>query len=126
MYDPNNIFAKILRKEIPCEIVFENDHALAFEDLYPQRKVHILVIPKGAYTDLDHFNEKASDREISDLLRAITMVSKMKGISNSGNGYRVISNIGKNGGQEIPHLHFHVFGGEPVGRMISKRSIEKN
>ena len=118
-YDKNNIFAKILRKEIPCKKIFENDHVLSFHDIYPQKKIHALVIPKGEYIDLDDFNNRASDQEIVALSKAITEVSKMLGIStDTGKGYRALTNLSENGGQEVPHLHFHLFGGEKIGKMV--------
>ena len=117
-YDTNNIFAKILRGEIPCNKVYENEHVLAFHDINPQKKIHILVIPKGDYIDLDDFVNKASDREIVEFNKAITHIVKMLKISNKEEGYRVLSNIGKNGGQEVPHLHYHIFGGEKIGKMV--------
>ncbi len=118
-YDKNNIFAKILRGEIPCKKIYENEHVLSFHDINPQRKIHALVIPKGSYEDLDDFMKNAEDIEIVELLKAITHVSKILKVSNVEGGYRVLSNIGKNGGQEVPHLHFHIFGGEKVGKMVS-------
>ena len=126
-YDRNNIFAKILRKEIPCKKIFENDHILSFYDINPQKKIHALVIPKGEYIDLDDFNNRASDQEIVALSKAITEVSKMLGISKDmGKGYRALTNLNEHGGQEVPHLHFHLFGGEKVGRMVEwqKKFIE--
>ena len=118
-YDNNNIFAKILRKEIPCKKIFENDHVLSFHDVNPQKKVHALVIPKGEYMDLDDFNNRASDQEIVALSKAITEVSKILGIStDTGKGYRALTNLSEDGGQEVPHLHFHLFGGEKVGKMV--------
>jgi histidine triad (HIT) family protein len=118
-YDRNNIFAKILRKEIPCKMIFENDHVLSFHDINPQKKIHALVIPKGEYIDLDDFNNRASDQEIVALSKAITEVSKTLGISmDMGKGYRALTNLSEHGGQEVPHLHFHLFGGEKVGKMV--------
>ena len=118
-YDKNNIFAKILRKEIPCKKIFENDHVLSFYDINPQKKIHALIIPKGEYVNLDDFNNRASDHEIVALSKAITEVSKMLGISaDVGKGYRVLTNLSEDGGQEVPHLHFHLFGGEKVGKMV--------
>ena len=118
-YDKNNIFAKILRKEIPCKKIFENDYALSFYDINPQKKIHALVIPKGEYNNLDEFNNKASDQEIVALSKAITEVSKILGIStDKGKGYRALTNLDDHGGQEVPHLHFHLFGGEKVGKMV--------
>ena len=126
-YDKNNIFAKILRKEIPCKKIFENDHVLSFYDINPQKKIHALVIPKGEYINLDDFNNRASDREIVELSKAITEVSKMLGIStDTGKGYRALTNLSEDGGQEVPHLHFHLFGGEKIGKMVEwqKKFIE--
>jgi|TARA_B110000438_G_scaffold135157_1_gene130714 histidine triad (HIT) family protein len=117
-YDKNNIFAKILRGEIPCKKVYENDHVLAFNDINPQKKIHVLVIPKGEYIDLDDFINKASDKEIVELSKAITHIVKKLKISNQENGYRILSNTGKDGGQEVPHLHYHIFGGEKIGKMV--------
>ena len=118
-YDKNNIFAKILRKEIPCKKIFENDHVLSFYDINPQKKIHALIIPKGEYIDLDDFNNRASNQEIVALSKAITEVSKILGISlDTGKGYRALTNLSEQGGQEVPHLHFHVFGGEKVGKMV--------
>ena len=118
-YDKNNIFAKILRKEIPCKKIFENDHILSFHDINPQKKIHALVIPKGEQSDLDDFNNRASDQEIVALSKAITEVSKILGISiDIGKGYRALTNLSEHGGQEVPHLHFHLFGGEKVGKMV--------
>ena len=122
-YDKNNIFAKILRGEIPLkanEKIYENEFVLSFYDINPRKKIHALVIPKGEYTDLDDFSKKASDKEIAELIKGINIVAKKLGISiNGGKGYRTIANIGENGGQEVPHLHFHLFGGEKVGKMVS-------
>ncbi|MEO0392940.1 MAG: histidine triad nucleotide-binding protein [Pseudomonadota bacterium] len=115
-YDPNNIFAKILRGEIPCDKVFENDHVLAFRDINPVRPTHILVIPKGAYVSMDDFTANASDAEIAAFTRAIGHVARQAGVAEDG--YRVIANIGNHGGQEVPHLHAHVIGGAPAGAMI--------
>ena len=118
-YDKNNIFAKILRKEIPCKKIFENNHVLSFHDINPQKKIHALVIPKGAYINLDDFNNRASDEEIVALSKAITKVSKLLGISmDTGKGYRALTNLDDHGGQEVPHLHFHLFGGEKIGKMV--------
>jgi histidine triad (HIT) family protein len=118
-YDKNNIFAKILRKEIPCKKILENDYVLAFYDINPQKKIHALVIPKGDYINLDDFNNKASDKEIVALSKAITEVSKILGISTGvGKGYRALTNLNEHGGQEVPHLHFHLFGGEKIGKMV--------
>ena len=118
-YDKNNIFAKILRKEITCKKIFENKYVLSFYDINPQKKIHALVIPKGEYINLDDFNNRASDQEIVALSKAITEVSKILEIStDNGKGYRVLSNLDDHGGQEVPHLHFHIFGGEKIGKMV--------
>ena len=122
-YDKNNIFAKILRGEIslkPSEKIYENEFVLSFYDINPRKKIHALVIPKGEYTDLDDFSKRASEKEIAELIKGINIVAKKLGISvDDGKGYRAIANIGENGGQEVPHLHFHLFGGEKVGKMVS-------
>ena len=119
-YDKNNIFAKILRGEIPCKKIYENEYVLAFYDIKPQKKIHALVIPKGEYIDLDEFSKRASDKEIAELIKGINAVAKKLGISvEGGKGYRTLANIGENGGQEVPHLHFHLLGGEKVGKMVS-------
>ena len=118
-YDKNNIFAKILRKKIPCKKIFENDYVLSFHDISPQKKIHALVIPKGDYINLDDFNNRASEQEIVALSKAITEVSKILEISSdTGKGYRALTNIDDHGGQEVPHLHFHLFGGEKIGKMV--------
>ena len=114
-YDDNNIFAKILRGEIPCKKIYEDDHILSFYDINPQKKIHALVIPKGRYIDLDDFSQKATPEERVGLLKGINLVAKKLGISvDTGKGYRALANISENGGQEVPHLHFHLFGGEKV------------
>ena len=120
-YDNNNIFAKILRKEIPCKKIYENEFVLAFYDTNPQKKIHALIIPKGEYVNLDDFSSKASDQEIIGLIKGISEVAKKIGVSDIGNdgGYRSLVNVGENGGQEVLHLHFHIFGGEKIGRMVS-------
>jgi len=118
-YNKNNIFAKILRKEIPCKKIYENEHVLSFYDINPQKKIHALVIPKGLYIDLDDFNKNASDKEIVALSKGISEVAKILGISvEGGKGYRALTNLSDYGGQEVPHLHFHLFGGEKVGKMV--------
>ena len=121
IYDKNNIFAKILRGEIPCKKIYEDEYVLAFYDINPQKKVHALVISKGEYVDLDDFSLKASKEEISGLIKGISIVAKKIGVSEGvkGGGYRSLVNVGENGGQEVPHLHFHIFGGEKVGKMVS-------
>ena len=121
IYDKNNIFAKILRGEIPCKKIYEDEYVLAFYDINPQKKVHALVISKGEYVDLDDFSLKASVEEISGLVKGISIVAKKLGVSEEvkGGGYRSLVNVGENGGQEVPHLHFHIFGGEKIGKMVS-------
>ena len=117
-YDDNNVFAKILRGEIPCEKIYEDEFVLSFYDVNPQKKIHALVIPKGKYIDLDDFNSKASDKEIVGLIKGISVVAEKLGISvKNGKGYRTLANISEHGGQEVPHLHFHLFGGENIGKM---------
>ena len=118
-YDDSNIFAKILRGEIPCDKIYEDDFVLSFHDINPQKKIHALIIPKGKYVDLDEFSSNASKEEIVGLIRGINIVAKKLGISTEvGRGYRALANIGDDGGQEVPHLHFHLFGGEKVGKMV--------
>ncbi|MBR9865457.1 MAG: HIT domain-containing protein [Rhodobacteraceae bacterium] len=120
-YDDQNIFAKILRGEIPNTTVLETDHSLAFRDIEPQAPEHVLVIPKGAYVTYDHFANTASDAEILDFTRAVGKVCDMLGVAPSdGEGYRMIANAGENGVQEVPHLHVHVLGGRNMGRMVAK------
>ncbi len=117
-YDENNIFAKILRGEIPCKKVSENDHALAFHDINPLAPVHVLVIPKGAYVSMDDFTASASGDEIAGFFRTVGDVARELGIARSG--YRIIANIGQHGHQEVAHLHVHLFGGAQLGSMIKK------
>ena len=118
-YDENNILAKILRNEIPCNKIYEDDYVLSFHDINPQKKIHALVIPKGKYIDLDDFSLKASSDEMVGLIKGINKVAKILGISTEvGQGYRALSNISDDGGQEVPHLHFHLFGGEKIGKMV--------
>ena len=118
-YDNNNIFAKILRGEIPCKKIYEDENVLSFYDVNPQKKIHALLIPKGKYVDLDDFNLKASDEEIISLIKGISIVAKKLGVSvDTGKGYRTLVNISEVGGQEVMHLHFHLFGGEKVGKMV--------
>ena len=120
-YDKNNNFAKILRGEIPCKKIYDDEFVLAFHDINPQKKVHALIITKGAYVNLDDFSSKASEKEILGLIKGISVVAKKVGVSEEvkGGGYRSLVNVGENGGQEVPHLHFHIFGGEKVGKMVS-------
>jgi histidine triad (HIT) family protein len=117
-YDSNNVFARILRGEIPCKKAYENDHVLAFHDIAPQAPVHVLVIPKRAYVSMDDFTAKASPEEQAALMKALGDVARQFGVAASG--YRVITNCGADGHQDVPHLHFHVLGGRPLGRMIGK------
>lgn len=116
-YDDQNIFAKILRGEIPNDTVLETAHSLAFNDIQPQAPVHVLVVPKGPYVSYDHFAQAASDAEIVDFNRAIGEVCRLKGVEDGG--FRLISNTGRDGVQEVPHLHVHILAGRPLGRMLS-------
>jgi diadenosine tetraphosphate (Ap4A) HIT family hydrolase len=116
-YDDANIFARILRGEIPSQRVYEDDHAVAFHDIAPQAPVHILVIPRGAYVSWDDFSARASDTEIAGFVRAIGHVAREHGLV--APGYRLLANTGAHGGQEVPHLHVHLFGGEPLGPMLA-------
>ena len=118
-YDKDNIFAKIIRGEIPCDTVYEDDHVLAFKDIQPQRNVHVLVIPKGPYEDMTAFSQQASDAEILGYVRSFGKIAEKLNVD--GEGYRMIANTGENGHQEVPHLHVHVVGGEPVGPMLKKK-----
>ena len=115
-YDRGNLFAKILRGEIPCDKVYENDHVLAFRDINPQTPTHILVIPKGAYQSFDDFSRTARDEEVLALIRATGEIARTLGVAESG--YRILANTGADGLQEMPHFHLHIFGGKPLGRMI--------
>ncbi len=117
-YDPENIFAKILRGEIPCSKVYEDEWSLAFHDISPQADVHILVIPKGEYVSWDDFSAKASAEEIAGFVRAVGHVAREQGLV--VRGYRLLGNVGRNGGQEVPHLHVHLFGGGPLGPMLAR------
>ena len=115
-YDENNIFAKIIRGEIPCNKVYEDDYALAFHDIAPQAPTHVLVIPKGPYISSDDFAAKASDAEIAGLVRAVGKVARDLGAV--ADGYRMLSNHGRDAHQEVPHFHIHIFAGKDLGRMI--------
>ena len=121
-YDKENIFAKILRKEIPNDTVIETDFSLAFKDINPVAPVHILVIPKGPYVNYDHFVSNASNEEILDFNNTVKEVIKKFDLDpvRNGNGYRLIANTGSNGVQEVPHLHFHILGGRNMGFMVSR------
>lgn len=119
-YDDQNIFAKIIRGEIPNDTVLETEHSLAFNDIQPQAPVHVLVIPKGPYVCHDHFAAEASEAEIVDFMRATARVCRIVGVApgDGGGGYRTIANSGENGVQEVPHYHLHILGGRPMGRML--------
>ena len=120
-YDTQNIFAKILRGEIPNNTVLETEHSLAFHDIQPQSPVHVLVIPKGPYVTYDHFAQAATDAEIIDFTRSIGTVCKLTGLQSgeTGNGFRAIANAGSDGVQDVPHLHVHIMGGRNMGRMVT-------
>ena len=118
MYDPKNIFARILRGEIPCDKVYEDDFVLAFRDIAPKAPVHILVIPKGAYLDVVDFSANAKAAEIEGFFRAVSKIAGELGISEKG--FRSIANTGEHGGQEVPHFHLHLLGGAPIGPMVSE------
>ncbi len=117
-YDPDNIFARILRGEIPNKTVFEDEHVLAFHDINPQAPTHILVIPKGAYVSWDDFSLRASEAEIAAFIRTVGAIAREAGLVEPG--YRLLANVGSDGGQEVPHLHVHIFGGRPLGPMLSR------
>jgi diadenosine tetraphosphate (Ap4A) HIT family hydrolase len=122
-YDQSNIFARILRGEIPCKKAYEDAHVLAFHDINPQTAVHVLVIPKGAYVSMDDFAEKATDAEIAGFVRGIGKTARALGLEKDG--YRVLANVGANAHQEVPHLHAHIFGGQAVGPMIDASARRK-
>jgi histidine triad (HIT) family protein len=115
-YDDTNIFARILRREIPSKKVFENDWALAFHDINPQTPVHVLVIPKGRYCSLADFSSEGSEAEIAGFFRAVGLVARQLGLE--AEGYRMLANLGEHSGQEVPHFHVHLFGGRPLGPMV--------
>jgi diadenosine tetraphosphate (Ap4A) HIT family hydrolase len=117
-YDETNIFARILRGDLPCAKVYEDEHALAFNDIHPQAPVHILVIPKGAYVSWDDFSERGSEAEIAGFVRAVGRVAREQGLV--APGYRLLANTGMHSGQEVPHLHVHLFGGRGLGPMLSR------
>lgn len=119
-YDDSNIFARILRGELPCTKAYEDDFALAFHDINPQAPLHILVIPKGRYVSWDDFSARASDAEIGGFIRAAGQVARDNGLVDPG--YRLLANIGPHGGQEVPHLHVHIFGGQMLGPMLTRQS----
>ena len=117
-YDDSNIFARILRGELPCNKVLETEHSLALHDINPVAAIHVLVIPKGAYVSWDDFAATATDAEIGDFVRTVGAVARQTGAETQG--YRLLSNVGKRGGQEVPHLHVHLFGGQPLGPMLAR------
>jgi len=117
-YDETNVFARILRGEIPCSKVYEDDHAFAFHDINPQAPTHILVVPKGAYVSWDDFSERASDAEIAGFVRAVGRIARDEGLV--APGYRLLANVGPDSGQEVAHLHVHIFGGRGLGPMLSR------
>lgn len=118
-YDDQNVFAKILRGEIPNNTVIETEHTLVFRDIRPQAPVHVLVIPKGAYISFDDFAANASDAEVLDFMRTAAKVAKDEGVSlDTGNGFRAVANTGEDGVQEVPHFHLHILGGRVLGRML--------
>lgn len=117
-YDNGNVFARILRGEIPCKKIYESEHSLAFPDINPQAPTHLLVIPKGAYVDYEDFSSRASAEEIVDFVRAVGEVARQAGVVDSG--YRLIGNCGANSHQEVPHLHVHILAGRPLGAMLVK------
>lgn len=117
-YDDSNVFARILRGELPCRKVYEDEHALAFHDINPAAAVHVLVIPKGPYVSWDDFSARGSDAEIAGFVRAVGHVAREAGLA--APGYRLLANVGGNGGQEVPHLHVHLFGGHPLGPMLAR------
>ena len=116
-YDDQNIFAKILRGEIPCDKVYEDDHVLAFRDIAPQAPVHVLVIPKGAYVSIDDFGSNGSAEEVAAFYKAVARIAEQEGLTE--NGFRSIANTGDHGGQEVPHFHLHLLGGASIGPMVS-------
>jgi diadenosine tetraphosphate (Ap4A) HIT family hydrolase len=117
-YDDGNVFARILRGELPCKKIYEDEHALAFHDISPRTPVHALVIPKGAYVSMDDFSARASAEEIAGFFRAVGHVARELGLAQPG--YRFLANTGEHGLQEVPHFHVHIFGGAPLGSMIRK------
>lgn len=117
-YDPNNIFAKILRDEIPSKRVYEDEFAIAFHDINPQTPYHVLVIPRGPWVSWDDFSANAPDAEIAGFIRAVGKVARDAGLVEPG--YRLLANVGQHGGQEVPHFHVHIFGGRPVGPLVAR------
>ena len=119
-YDDTNVFAKILRGEIPSRRVYEDEWAVAFHDIAPQASTHVLVIPRGSYVSLADFAVKAPPDEIAGFFRAVAAVAKQLGLEEPG--YRVLANMGRHAGQEVPHFHVHLFGGQPLGPMLTRRA----
>jgi len=117
-YDENNIFARILRGEIPSQMVYEDEHAFAFHDINPQAPVHILVIPRGRYVSWDDFSARATEAEIGGFVRAVGKIARDQGLV--APGYRLLANVGADSGQEVPHLHVHIFGGRGLGPMLAR------
>lgn len=118
IYDEGNIFARILRGEIPCDRVYEDDHVLAFNDIRPQAPVHILVVPKGKYLNVADFGAKAGVDEVAAFWRAVSQIAAERGLPDQG--FRIIANAGLNGGQEVPHFHIHILGGRALGPMLAR------
>ncbi|MGA3002839.1 MAG: histidine triad nucleotide-binding protein [Acetobacteraceae bacterium] len=117
-YDDSNIFARILRGEIPSKKVYEDEWALAFHDINPQAPVHVLIIPKGKYCSFADFSAQGNEAEIAGFMRAVGIVARQLGLETAG--YRLLANLGEHGGQEVPHFHVHLFGGRPLGRMLTR------
>ena len=117
-YDDQNVFARILRGELPCNKVYEDEHVLAFRDIRPQAPVHVILIPKGEYVSADDFSETASDAELAAFMRAIARLARQEGISEGG--YRILANHGSDAHQEVPHFHLHLFGGRDLGPMLRR------
>ncbi len=117
-YDPNNVFARILRGELPCDKVYEDTHVLAFRDIQPQAPVHVVLIPKGAYVSVDDFSANASDAELAGFFRAIGRIAVQQGVAEGG--YRILANHGEAARQEVPHFHVHLFGGRDLGVVLAR------
>jgi diadenosine tetraphosphate (Ap4A) HIT family hydrolase len=115
-YDQNNVFARIIRGELPCRKVYEDDQVLAFHDIHPQAPVHIVVCPKGAYISMTEFSQTATINEMAALFRAVGLIVQQENLAAAG--YRVITNAGPHSGQEVPHLHLHILGGRPLGPLL--------
>jgi len=122
-YDRDNVFARVLRGEIPCRKVYEDEHVLAFHDIRPQSPTHVLVIPKGEYVSLDDFSEKASAAELAALVRALGRIARQQGVAEAG--YRILANNGPAAHQEVPHFHVHLFGGRDLGGMLPRRRLSE-